>query len=267
MKNYENNNVQSIQRAFDILELIADSTSPIPLKEIAQKTGLPKPTVYRLLDNLERRGYIHTNNDGKYWLGLRFLNFGRKVDENLEIKQIARPYITSLNNLTEETVHLGILQNHKVVYVDTIESPLPIRLVARIGGTNSVHCTSLGKALLINHSDEKIVDILREQGMELRTDRTITSPMAFLREMALVRSRGFALDEQESSRECFCISSPIYDQNDRVVAAISISGPASRFEKQYAVSEVAPHLKSITAQISKSLGSPCRMLGKASETD
>jgi len=245
--------VQSLQRAIDILEAIGESKRGLSLKAIAGITGLPKSTVYRLLANLEQRGYVAVS-DGAYRLGLKLLMFSHKAEQDLEIRQLARPFMAQLNEATRESVHLGTLYNNRVLYIDTIESPQPVRLVARVGGTNAVHSTALGKALLIGHADEDIRAILTAIGMEKRTERTITRVEAFLAEMAEVRRRGVAFDDEESDIGCRCVGAPIQDHTGRVIAAISVSGPASRFTREIAENEVAEQLLAATRAVSATLG-------------
>lgn len=228
----KNLEVQSLMRALDILEVVGSSTKAVTLKAITEKVGLPKSTVYRLLSNLESREYVRCNIDGTYQLGLKLLTISLQVEQNFELKQAARPYLVALNKETQETVHLAILQGGRVLYIDTIESPQPIRLVARIGACNPVHCTALGKALLFSHSDEEIARLLRIYGMEKRTEFTLRSIEEFQADVHECRLRGYAFDEKESSLDARCVSAPIYGPRVGVTAAISVSGPAVRYSQE-----------------------------------
>ena len=173
---------------------------------------------------------------------------------DFEIKHLARNFLESLNEFTKETVHLAILQNKRVLYVDTVESPYALRLVAKLGTTNSVHCTALGKVLLINYSDAEIVNILEEQGMGKRTENTLVTPDEYIKEMQDVRKLGYALDKQESEMEGRCVGAPIYDNTGKAVAAISISGLATRFSLEFIENEVVSRLLESTLCISRVLG-------------
>lgn len=246
--------VQSLQRTFDILEVVGNSVTPVSLKYITDTTGLPKSTVYRLLSNLEKRDYVRCDTNGNYRLGLQLLMMSQRAEQNFDIKHLTRKYLQQLNELTKETVHLGILTKNRVLYVDTVESPHALRLVAKLGTTNAVHCTALGKALLIKHDDAKIREILAAEEMEQRTEFTLCTPDMFLAEMAKVRLQGYALDDCESELDGRCIGAPIYDNTGKVIAAISISGLASRFAREHIESEVAGKLLESTREISKSLG-------------
>lgn len=246
--------VQVLQRAMDVLDVIGGSLEPVSLKVITERVQLPKSTVYRILSNLESRGYVCCGNDGGYRLGLTFFTLGQRAEKGFELKRLVRPFMSKLNQFTSESVHLGVLASNRVLYLDSIDSPNTIRLVAQIGGTNSVHCTSLGKALLIVHSDEEIIQILAESGMERRNQYTLVTPEAFLKEMAVVRKTGYALDDRESNDECFCVGAPIFNHLGQVIAAISVSGPVSRVSRRVGETSIAPRLLEATRSISRSLG-------------
>jgi DNA-binding IclR family transcriptional regulator len=123
-----------------------------------------------------------------------------------------------------------------------------------LGTTNFVHSTALGKALLIRHKDSRIKEILAEEGMEKRTEHTLSNPEDFLQEMKNVRTCGYALDDCESEIDGRCIGAPIYDNMGNIVAAISISGLVSRFPRDYIEQEVANKLLESTGEISRALG-------------
>jgi DNA-binding IclR family transcriptional regulator len=246
--------VQSLHRAFDILEAIGNSVAPASLKEITETTGLPKSTVYRLISNLETRDYVCCDNNGKYRLGFQLFMMSQWAEKDFQVKRVARAFLESLNEFTKETVHLGIFWKNRVLYVDTVESPHALRLVAKLGSTNSVHCTALGKVLLMKHSEEEICAILEEQGMEKRTGYTLCTPVDYLREMAVVGKVGYALDNRESEMDSRCVGAPIYNNTGEIVAAISISGLATRFSYDFIVKEVVSRLLDSTARISRVLG-------------
>ncbi|WP_122630461.1 IclR family transcriptional regulator [Lucifera butyrica] len=246
--------VQVLHRAFDILELIGNCAEPVSLKQITDATGLPKSTVYRLLSNLENRNYVCCDNHGSYHLGFQLLMISQWAEREFEIKQLARNPLETLNEFTKETVHLAVLEKNRVLYVDTVESPHALRLVAKLGTTNFVHCTALGKVLLMKHSDEEILEILEQEGMERKTEYTLTTPADFLREMRAVRKRGYALDERECELDGRCVAAPIYDKTEKVVGAVSISGLASRFSLDFIEQEVVGKLLANTRHISRVLG-------------
>lgn len=246
--------IQSLHRALDLIEIIHKNTIPLKLKDLTIQTGLPKTTVYRLLRNLESRNYLYCDNSGAYHLGLQLLIIGQATQNNLTYKQLARKALENLRALSQETAHLAILENNRVLYIDAVESPHSLRLVGRVGSTNSVHYTALGKVLLMQHPDEEIVHILQAEGMEGRTNKTRSTPEAYLQDMQKVRQQGYAFDDQESQIQCRCVGAPIFDNTGKIAAAISVSGLASRFSVDFIEQDIIPALLQQTQEISHLLG-------------
>lgn len=252
MKHYSD--IQSLQRAFDLLDIVGGSESPMTLKEIAIESGLPRSSAYRFLRNLEYRGYLRCDEKGQYHLGLKFLFLQQKGEQKFDLKNLARPYLEKLSQITRETVHLGVLFEDRVLYVDSIESVQLIRMVAQVGSTIGVYCTSLGKALSMNLKDDEIRSILGKEPMTKLTSWTLTTEAKFLEAVQQARKDGFALDERESSPDSRCVGAPIYDREGRIVGAISISGPISRMSGDFLKETVVPALLRETQEFSYSLG-------------
>jgi len=248
----KNLEVQSLMRALDILEAVGASEHSVSLKTITERVKLPKSTVYRLLSNLESREYIRCNIDGTYQLGLKLLTVSLQVEQNFELKQAVRPYLIAMNESTQETVHLAILQGGKVVYIDTVESPQSIRLVAKIGASNPMHCTALGKALLFTESNEEIARLLKLHGMEKRTEFTLRGIQEFLTELSECKERGYAFDERESALDARCVGAPIFGPQGSAIAAISVSGPAVRYSREMA-DQVGQKLVQVAKEIKEVL--------------
>lgn len=246
--------IQSLHRALDLLETIYDSPSPLNLRELTDKIGLPRTTVYRLLRNLESRNYLSCDNNGGYQLGVRMLVMSQGAQKMMTLKKLARATLETLSSLSKETAHLATLKNNRVLYVDAVESAYPLRMVGCVGSTNSLHCTALGKALLSRHSDEDIAAILLNQPMERRTELTKVTPAEYVADMQSVRRQGYALDEQESELQCRCVGAPIFDGTGNVVAAISVSGLVYRFSLECIEQQILPYLLKSTQEISQNLG-------------
>jgi DNA-binding IclR family transcriptional regulator len=247
--------IQSLDRAFTLIEIIAKANEPLSLKTITELSDLPKPTVYRILSSLEAWGYVEQDNqNGCYKLGTKFLLLGTKVQESIEIKQIARPYLKELNNETNETIFLGVLDKGRGLYIDKLDSTHSVRLVSRIGSRNYLHSTSLGKSLMSGLSNEAILKIMDEQGMPALTDNTITDKEVLLHQIELVREKGFALDNVENEEGVRCIAAPLKDHKGRVIAAVSISGPVQRITDEALETKLKPALLKTVAKISQALG-------------
>lgn len=252
MRHYSD--IQSLQRVFDLLDLVGSSTQPLTLREISVESGIPRSSTYRFLRNLEIRGYLRCDTSGRYHLGLKFLALQQKGEENFELKNIARPYLEELNQVTGETVHLGVRFRNRVLYVDSIESPQLIRMIAQVGSTIGVYCTALGKVLLMDLDSAEIVEILNADPMLKLTEFTIIKPAEFIEKLDQVKKQGFGLDDRESSLDSRCVGAPIRDRDGKIIGAISVSGPLNRMTGTYLKSTVVPALLKVTSEISKALG-------------
>jgi len=246
--------VQALDRAFTLVEIIANSPEPLSLKKITELAGLPKPTVYRILSSLEIWGYVEQDNEKMYRLGTKLMVLGNIVEEKLEIRKIARPFLEKLNQETKETVFLGVLDKGRSLYIDKLESHYSVRLFSRIGTRNYVHSTSLGKCLLSELKEEVILEILRTQGMPRLTPQTITDPQVFLDHLREVRAQGYALDQMENEEGVCCIAAPIRNYQGKIVAAVSISGPIQRITNEVIENLLKPALLTTVNDISKALG-------------
>ncbi|KJS21541.1 MAG: hypothetical protein VR72_09935 [Clostridiaceae bacterium BRH_c20a] len=245
---------QSLDRAFALIEIIANSNEPMSLKNITELADLPKPTVYRLLSSLETWGYVDQDDNSGYKLGTKFLLFGAKVQESLEIKKIARQFLKELNGITNETIFLGVLDKGRSLYVDKLDSSHSVRLVSQVGSRNYVHSTSLGKCLLSGLSEGQILKILEEHGMLALTNNTITDKEVLVKQVGQVKLQGFALDNIENEEGVRCIAAPVKDHKGKVVAAVSISGPVQRITDEAIETKLKPALINTVAKISQALG-------------
>jgi Transcriptional regulator len=252
MKHYSD--IQSLQRAFDLLDIVGSSESALSLKEIALESGLPRSSTYRFLRNLEYRGYLRCDEEGRYHLGLKLLYLQQRGEQKFDLKNQARPYLENLSGITGETVHLGVLFENRVLYVDSLESSHLIRMVAQVGSTIGVYCTSLGKALVMDLSEQEIQAILKAEPLKQLTQWTLTSEKSFLDAVKQARRQGFAVDERENNPDSRCVGAPIRDREGRIVGALSISGPISRMAGSYMKDVAIPALLRETGELSKMLG-------------
>lgn len=245
---------QSLDRAFQLVEIIAEANKPLPLKEITAESKLPKPTVYRLLTALETWGYLDQDQDKNYRLGTKLLYLGNKVKESIDIPKLAYPYLKKLNDATKETIFLGVLDKGRSLYVAKLDSHHSVRLASGVGSRNYLHCTSLGKCLLSGIDDAGINHLVEKHGMPKRTVMTITEPSVLLETIKEVKDRGYAIDDGENEDGVRCVAAPIKNFQGEVVAAISISGPAQRITFEYIENELLEKLLMTATDISKALG-------------
>jgi DNA-binding IclR family transcriptional regulator len=224
--------VQALDRAFAVLDLLSESETPLGLAQVAASLQLHKSTAHRFLMVLERHRMVERTASGKFRLGLRLFDFGNRAIEQYDLRDRAQPHLRRLVAETEETAHLCILEAARVIYIDKIEPSRSVRMITRIGASNPVHCTSVGKAILAFLPEDRIADILHRTRFERFTHRTIATPEALRVEIEKTRRRGYAVDDEELEEGLRCIAVPLLDAQRQPVAAVSISGPSFRVTAQ-----------------------------------
>lgn len=220
--------IHSINRSLDVLEAFLTGPEVMGVTELAKTLRLSKSTLHGVLSTLEARGYLKKDSAGKYSLGLKVFELGNVAGERMDLPRLAGPALERLVSEHQETVHLTVLDRGEVVYIDKRESELSMRIVSQVGRRLPAHCTGVGKVLLAHVSDEELDRIIAEKGLPAMTQFTITDLEAFKRHLADVRTRGYAIDDQEITEGLRCVAAPIRDRNGRVVAAISVAGPSVR---------------------------------------
>jgi IclR family transcriptional regulator, acetate operon repressor len=218
--------VQSVDRALAVLEALARAERPVGVAELAIETGLPQGTAHRLLQSLQQRGYVRHEASRKYALGTAGLRLGDAAQRSLA--RSARPYLGQLVELSGETANLAVLEGDDVVYVGQVSSPHTLRMFAEVGRHVPPHSTAVGKVLLAHLPRDRALGVLRRTGLPPRTPSTVTDLDELVRQLDLVREQGWAADDEEQEAGVRCVAVPV-GSGDRVVAAMSVSGPAERF--------------------------------------
>lgn len=214
--------VQSVDRTFDILELVANHEGPLTLSQIAEGIDLPKSTVHRLLKVLHERNYIEKNGV-EYRLGLAFIALCSGLLGSLELRTEARIYMKELAQKTNQVVFLAIRQDAEIVYIDKLQKRNDIRDYCFIGQRRPLYCTALGKALLSGLLDSQIISLIDPRTMVSITEHTITDLQGLISEVQQCRERGYSLDNEEVELGMRCVSAPIKDYRNEVIAAVSTS--------------------------------------------
>ena len=213
--------VQSLDRAFDILELLSKEPEGMILTEIGNRLNLHKSTVFRLLSSLKNRGYIEKIDNNIYKLGLGFIDLCSIYLNNLELKTEAEPFMRKLSMFSTQTVFLAILQDNKAVYIDKVENFESMRKYSIIGRKTPLHSSALGKSLLMGIPDEEIKEIFAESGFEIKTKNTIRDITRLLDEIKISRERGWSFDDEEGEEGIRCVAAPIYDYRNKIIASVS----------------------------------------------
>ena len=220
-----------VGKVLRILEALDASPAGLQLREIAQQTSVNKSTAYRFVAHLESEGYLLRDETGAYVVGPKLARLGAGIAYHATLRKISRPVALGLSNETKETVNVGVLDGHEVLYLDVIESPHSFRMASKPGMRRPVNCTALGKALVAFLPSQYREEILLALTFERATPRTIANLARFKKELARVVQQGYAIDDQETDMGARCVAVPILDESRNVAAAISVSGPITRMSR------------------------------------
>jgi len=216
--------VQSIARAFDLLETMADLGGIVSLSQLASRSGLPVPTIHRLMRTLLDLGYVRQEPSREYALGPRLVRLGEGASRL--VGTWATPYLQRVVDAVGESTNLAMLDGYQVVYTAQVPGRHSMRMFTEVGRRVGAHCTAVGKAMLATLPPERAAEILRRAGLSRQTEHTITTAAAMDRELADIRLRGYAIDDEEQEIGVRCVGVAL--PGDPTRAAISISGPSTR---------------------------------------
>ena len=242
--------VQSVERVFELLELIADAGGAVTLSELAASTSLPLPTIHRLLRTLVGRGYARQLPNRRYALGPKLIRLGEGA--NLQLGALAMPQLKGLADELGETSNMAVLDADMVVYVAQVPSRHSMRMFTEVGRRVHTHDTGVGKAILAQLPDEQVRSIVGRAGMPTPTGHSLGGVDALLAELGRVRERGYSVDEQEQELgvRCFAMAVP----SAPTPSAVSVSGPVSRVDEAFA-DRAVPLLREAVEKISAQLNS------------
>ncbi len=245
--------IQSLDRGLRILFILAEYKSR-GVTELAGDLQVNKSTVFRLLETMEMRGLVQQDEvTAKYRLGMGILQISDGLIKNLDIIGVARPILKQLMTATKESAHLCAFSNDKVYVVDQVKSNYVMKVSAAIGQDEPIYCSSVGKCILAYLPEDRIEKILNETEFIPYTKKTKTSKKEILKELAEIRSRGYALDDEELSEGVRCIAAPIFNFKGEVKNSIGISGPSLRISMDN-LSPYIDNLKIAAGGISYGIG-------------
>lgn len=220
----------SVLKALDTIEALARAGRPVELSDLAKRLGRPMPSVHRLLRTLELRDYVE-NVEGRYRLTLKLFELASGVVSSIDVVAVARPICEALCDELQATVNMSIRSGASAVYVMKLDSPSSLRLVSHLGMHVPLFCTAMGKTLLAFEQEAARAELLAGMTFEPRTKNTLTSRAALEKDLQRVTRRGYAVDNQEFEAGLICIAAPVLDRDNRIAAAISATGPASRLPR------------------------------------
>lgn len=254
MKKNKDETLKSVERALQILEAFTLDDHELSAMELAQKTSLPKGSIYRFLKILVNKGFLSRDSQsGKYRLGIRVFELGSIVWKGMSLRQVALPLMEQLSRWSGETVHLGVRDGYEVVSIEGTESDQSLRIALPVGKRVCLHSTGIGKAILAFLADQEIEEIIEKKGLLAFTPNTISNREALWQEIRNIRKKGYAVDNEENEPGIRCVAAPIRDHSGKVIASMSISGPSMRITDEK-IPLFAQKAIETCRQISRNLG-------------
>ncbi|MEW5978457.1 MAG: IclR family transcriptional regulator [Acidobacteriota bacterium] len=253
-KTRDKNFVAVTEKVFNVLEAFSQHpNSAITLEQVTQVAKLAKTTVHRLLYSMQKIGYVEKLEDsGKYLLSQRFFELGRDALPYQRLTSLARPFMNSLMQQFGESLHLGVLEDGMVVIITVCESQNAYRMAGVVGEVNYPHSTAMGKCLLAHLPEQELDKIVRVHGLPKKTAVTITNRAVLNDELEKVRREGVATNLGENIEGVTCVSSPIFNHQEKAIAALSISGPSIRMEQ--GLETIKKEIKRVALRLSGLLG-------------
>src|ERR1700722_16103266 len=185
--------VRVLHKTLDVLEIVKSRDSGYTLADLTRAVELPKATVYRIVSTLEKRGYLDRGQDGSYRLARKMFDMQRQDSIETILSRAAQPFLQRLVDSYKETVNLGILNSGEVVVINTVESPLGVRMSSKIGNRRYLHSTAIGKCFLAGLADKEVARMARLKGQPRLPANTLVTKAALMAELARVRKQGYSV--------------------------------------------------------------------------
>ncbi len=245
--------IQSLDKGLMLLEAVESAAHPVGLKDLTLKLKWDKATVHRLLLTLERRGYLLRDQETRrYTLGLKIFGLHDSLVRGFDIQQATRPFMTQVAKRSGETAHLAVAVGTDIVFIDRVESNEALFVNTQVGSREPMYCTALGRAIMAFLPDDQVKECLPARYVRY-TPKTITATAVLRKALLRVRDQRFALDFEEYLPGIHCIAAPILNHEGSPVAALGISGPASRLPLKKA-RELGAMIREAASEISRRAG-------------
>ncbi|WP_299665039.1 IclR family transcriptional regulator [uncultured Ruegeria sp.] len=239
----------TIGKACDVLEQVAAFERPVRFGELLESSAFPKATLYRFLQSLTNQGMLHYEPERQtYSPGMRLVRLAHSAWTQSSLAPIARPYLDALSQETGETVHLAQLDSGQVLYVDKRNAQRPIEMYSEAGKVGPAYCTGVGKAMMAYLDEAQLEKTISQQSFHRFTDKTLTSGKAIRADIELIRSRGYAVDDEEHEPGIICIACPILTTGGRMLGALSVTGSTGRMNFEQLETWV-PRVRRVAEQI------------------
>ncbi|MGC6768001.1 IclR family transcriptional regulator [Enterococcus sp. LJL128] len=218
-------------KAAKIMDYLAENPNH-SLQEIAKNTEMTASTTIKILDTLVLIGYVQKNEDKSYRLGSKLIRYANQRLEQLDLAEITLPYLEKLQATIDETIHLGILNDNEILYINKLEPKhQTIRMSSKVGITRPLYSSAMGKAVLAKFSDEDFQSYLSDHVLTPYTENTITNPLRLVKELDEVRRSGIAFDDEEMEMDIFCIGASL-EKEQQIIGAFSVSMPKYRLNEE-----------------------------------
>jgi IclR family KDG regulon transcriptional repressor len=245
--------LSSVANSIRLTKAFSEDEYEMGISALAMRLGLAKSTVHRLATTLVEYDILEQNREtGKYRLGLALFELGTMVRRKMDTNSGAQVQIHALADETGETVQLAILDHLSILYIRIRESRQAVRMSSGLGSRAPAHCTGVGKALIAFQPPEIVQQII-DNGLKRYTQGTITDPEKLRAELATIRQKGYAIDDEEIEVGLRCIAAPIRDHSGQVTAAISVAAPVQRMTKKN-IQATIPSVVAAADAISRRLG-------------
>ncbi|GGJ68112.1 IclR family transcriptional regulator [Deinococcus aquiradiocola] len=225
-------NVQSVERALDIINTIVAANRSLSIAELSQNMGLAPSTIHRILQTLTAKNYVYQDPQSKrYDIGPEIVDISSALYLRYDLVRRIRPYLQMLVELTGETAHVAQLNGTTAMYLSQVEPLSMVRMFTTPGSIAPLHCSDVGKVFLADLPAARVEEIVRKTGLPVRTPHTITDPVGLTAELQRVRADGYAIDDEEREMGVRCLSAGILNGAGKVIAAIGVAGPTNRLSR------------------------------------
>ena len=246
---------QSSEKLLTLLETMSEQDEPMRLQDISRMVGMNASTALRFIFTLQKKGYVTQDKDtGRYSLTYKICAIAGNVSSRRSMRDICTSYLRNISHIFGESANIAEEHDMSVVYTEVVNGPRQMLMTTqRIGNIAPMHCTGVGKLLLLNYSIQQIDQLIATKGLPRFTEHTITTREGLLKELEQIRRQGYAFDNEECETGARCIAAPVRDYTGKVVSGISVSGPTIRMTDE-AIFAKLPFLLDAAAQISAHMG-------------
>jgi IclR family KDG regulon transcriptional repressor len=247
--------INSVLRAAKLLECFSLEKPALTNSQLAKMLGVHKSTITRLVYSLEEAGFLRKDQKtSEYSLTYRLFRIGSVYINQIGFRTEARPLLSELASSIQETVHLAVLSDFEVFYIDKFEGAKSVGMMSRVGNKSPAYCTGVGKVLLAFLAEDDLNRYLNTVELKRYTSNTINNPEELKRHLQKIRQQGYTMDDSEHEADIKCAAAPLHDASGKVVASISIAGPRFRINRERMKKEILPAVVKTARSISAQLG-------------